>query len=391
MDEMKSKIIFRRNCPSCGHQTGTSISELRYAIYDHYPIRRDVNFVCCDNCSLHFYDTTSTEENYNTYYKIYEYYNTANSSGMGGVTEKDVQRFSNYVDVIESNHIDKKGLIADIGCSQGGLLQVLKEKGYSNLHGVDLLKSNVDVINRAVCRATVGDASSIPLSDNSAQMIFLTHVLEHVYNLSAAFREIERVLAYDGLAYIEVPNLASYPTIKEAPLYDFFHEHINHFDMRSLVQLITFNGFSVLEIGEKAFDGKSSTSECLYSLIRKGTGPQKTYEKVVSVEKLFSGTPNVDAFLKEVDPQVPINIWGLSSYMLLLLENVLLPKFKVVALYDADEHKQRQTINGLEIRPPETLLKANDGGVVVIPRGPFYERIQTILVEHNYAGKIYVI
>jgi SAM-dependent methyltransferase len=51
------------------------------------------------------------------------------------------------------------------------------------------------------------DLTAIPFPDASFDLFFASHVLEHIVDDRRAIREIRRVLAPDGLAFIEVPVL----------------------------------------------------------------------------------------------------------------------------------------------------------------------------------------
>ena len=61
------------------------------------------------------------------------------------------------------------------------------------------------------------DVQDMPLEDNTYDVVFCNHVLEHVPDDKKAMREILRVLKPGGMAIIQVPLNPSYETTKEDP------------------------------------------------------------------------------------------------------------------------------------------------------------------------------
>lgn len=56
----------------------------------------------------------------------------------------------------------------------------------------------------------VGSVESIPLPDESIDLVITQEVLEHVSNPSQAIKEINRVLKLGGVAYIQLPFIIGY-------------------------------------------------------------------------------------------------------------------------------------------------------------------------------------
>lgn len=61
------------------------------------------------------------------------------------------------------------------------------------------------------------DVQDMPLEDDTYDVVFCNHVLEHVPDDKKAMREILRVLKPGGMAIIQVPLNPSYETTKEDP------------------------------------------------------------------------------------------------------------------------------------------------------------------------------
>ncbi|MBU1052818.1 MAG: class I SAM-dependent methyltransferase [Proteobacteria bacterium] len=397
MISSSAAIKLSRVCPVCNNNKAFLLGDIKYAIYDNYPVRNDVKLVSCNKCGMVFYETPSTEYDYNEYYKKHNYYYTTKSQGMGGETSKDQNRFLSYIKLIEKYDIPDSKISVDIGCAKGGLLRTLKEKGYTNLCGVDSLDANINRLQEtAVADVRTGTATDVPLPDVSCGMAFLTHTIEHVFNLKKAMSELFRILDADGIAYIEIPDAASYPTYRDAPLYDFFHEHINYFDKPALKNLVNINGFECLEVGNKSFDGHDQAEEeCLYCIVKKNGSMHKIRPSFLLSEKwhgnLFKTPGPIKQFLENYDSARPVYIWGLSSYMLYLLASYLLPRCNIAGLHDSDEYKQTRTIRNYKINSPEIMFQLDKSAIIVIPTGPYSSKLKSLLFEGNFKGDVYLL
>ncbi len=95
----------------------------------------------------------------------------------------------------------------DLGCGDGSNLTWLHER-FSNLYGSDY---NVVRLQRAAklgfnVRLFMADICNYPAEDNSFDVIFFNHVLEHIPDDAAALREVARILKPGGLLILGVPN-----------------------------------------------------------------------------------------------------------------------------------------------------------------------------------------
>jgi SAM-dependent methyltransferase len=96
-----------------------------------------------------------------------------------------------------------------IGCGpQPHAMKQLLTKGY-DVFGVEPVRSFVRSANGylgALDRVVEGSAESIPLPDQSVQLVYCNSVLEHVDSPAASLREMHRVLEPGGAAFIVTTN-----------------------------------------------------------------------------------------------------------------------------------------------------------------------------------------
>jgi 2-polyprenyl-3-methyl-5-hydroxy-6-metoxy-1,4-benzoquinol methylase len=92
-------------------------------------------------------------------------------------------------------------LALDVGCGAGFLAEHLHQLGW-----------DVIALDMADHRATsgfefvVGRAESLPFASETFAVVLSNYVIEHVVDAAAHLREIRRVLAPGGLAYVAAPN-----------------------------------------------------------------------------------------------------------------------------------------------------------------------------------------
>jgi len=124
----------------------------------------------------------------------------------------------------------------DVGC------------GYSKSHikkgeiGIDLEKGLCDV-----------QASTyyLPFRNQSFQKVVMSHILEHLTNISRVFEEIKGVLDRNGIVEVEVPNPHAFWVFKDIILHRKLLEdktHVSSFNENQLVNLLAQLGFTTQSI-----------------------------------------------------------------------------------------------------------------------------------------------
>lgn len=95
-------------------------------------------------------------------------------------------------------------LILDIGCGTGATSQLLSE--HAVVVSLDFSELALQACEkRGIDHLLKGSATSIPLADQSVDVIVATDILEHLEKDTAALREFQRVLKKSGIAIITVP------------------------------------------------------------------------------------------------------------------------------------------------------------------------------------------
>jgi len=119
--------------------------------------------------------------------------------------------------------------VLDVGCGGGAFLEALHRAGCSHLQGVDAFAQDT-VIARSPVEIRKGTLDAI---EPAWDIVMFHHAFEHLPNPGETLREVERLLAPDGVCLIRmpvVPNTAwqiygSNWVHLEAPRHLFIHSH----------------------------------------------------------------------------------------------------------------------------------------------------------------------
>src|SRR5262249_20634590 len=136
--------------------------------------------------------------------------------------------------------------------------------------------------------AETGTLSSPPPELGHFDGVLLSHVLEHVQELREAAEAIRGLTRDGGLVYVEVPDATRYGDHVAAPFQDFNTEHINHFSLQSLTNLMTSAGFVRASHGTKTLMGPPPIPyPAVFSFFRKtAVGPAAPVKDVELREKI---------------------------------------------------------------------------------------------------------
>lgn len=110
-----------------------------------------------------------------------------------------------------SNYITRGDVVLDLGCGDGRLFQIFRDKNI-DYTGIDISEKLIEIAKRKNpnTKFIVGDALKLPFPDNSFTKVFNIAVLHHIPSKKLRLQllsEAKRVLKPDGLLILTVWNL----------------------------------------------------------------------------------------------------------------------------------------------------------------------------------------
>jgi len=139
--------------------------------------------------------------------------------------------------------------VFDVGCGAGGNLLHFKENGWIPF-GCDL---GEEYLNRGREEGLIlehGDAMSLS-QYGPANVVILSHVLEHLPRPLENLNEISKLLIDDGYIYVEVPGIFNIHNAYGDVLLFLQNAHLYHFTLSTLSSLMAQAGFELIKGDEK--------------------------------------------------------------------------------------------------------------------------------------------
>ena len=168
----------------------------------------------------------------------------------GLLREYQNRRWHNIAAVVPPGRLDRRGDALDIGCGTGGLCDLLRQRGYS-VTGIERSPQMIDtclhnfpqgIEFRAVRMETLAEEG------RRFNLVTLSHVLEHIEDAAGFLRNAGRLLARQGVLYVEVPLFVNDPEIMAMrPDWIWQRDHYHEFTRAGLAAVAERAGLRILQ------------------------------------------------------------------------------------------------------------------------------------------------
>lgn len=248
-------IITHKNCPLCN----SSSTEKRFACKDNFATGEMFDIVECRDCGFVFTQNIPDEKEIAPYYESPTY--ISHSDTRKGIinTLYHIVRgimLRNKVSLIKKLTLLQNGRIVDYGAGTGSFARAMQRKGWEvtaieksgqarklakEKHGIELLP----------------EEELARIESGSVDVFTLWHVMEHLQEIDAFWKEVHRILDETGIAVIACPNCSSYDAgnYKEHwAAYD-VPRHLWHFTPATIMKMGEKHGFILERQYPMPFDG----------------------------------------------------------------------------------------------------------------------------------------
>ena len=369
-----------RLCPICSSPEREIVFKQHFEPIEGASLTTGYEVVVCQNCGLVFADRIPSKEIFDRYYAESSKYEYSHQGGKQH--EAELRRLSGLADWI-ATQTSLSSRLLDAGCATGELLVALRERGFTNLTGLDPSETCVQYArDKNGLRMIQGVMGSKPENEAPFDVVVLSAVLEHIPDLNPFIEQSLQWLVPGGLLIIEVPDVENFAKGFNAPLQELSLEHINFFSAASLENLMGNHGFTRLDDRyEICYVAQNLTGAVLTMSFRSGgeiKAPRlesksesgiKIYLKDCQEQMKFEA----DVIKDLVETQRPVFLWGVGTLCQRLLATTDLPKANICAFIDSNPHYQGKELMGHRIIAPIDLIGRSEP--ILILSWPFFEEI----------------
>jgi ubiquinone/menaquinone biosynthesis C-methylase UbiE len=138
--------------------------------------------------------------------------------------------------------------LVDIGCGTHRIIQ-----NTAVMAGLDIQFNKLRFVKTRNPKLMQGDIHHLPLKTASCRGVVCSQVIEHVPYNEYLFKEFNRILKTGGILILGTPDYASRwwrmieKIYKQVLPNAYADEHITHYTLHSLQELLKKNGFDILE------------------------------------------------------------------------------------------------------------------------------------------------
>lgn len=225
-------------CPQCASGSLQSYGRYRSAGIG-IRLRR------CDGCGLVLQSPRLTAPS------LARFYRTDYARHQGGARptdrerqfERGIRRGRYVIEFLQAHGVNPGGQrVTEIGCSYGGVLEAFRRSGCA-VSGFDLSSAAVAYARTRGLDVTVGSVEEWPAPPAAANVLLLSHLLEHVAEPKRVLERARQALAPGGVLYVEVPGLQNPRT---GPARAVQVAHLLYFTLETVRQLVEACGFRYL-------------------------------------------------------------------------------------------------------------------------------------------------
>jgi len=312
-----------RNCPVCLNESRIEVFSTQFTIPDGWTLPDKITWYTCDQCGMIYGDGNMTQARFNEYYRTKYGYGINNPQNV-----ERLKRDAKQIVAIEKpvSRIVDFGGAGDDGKSV--IIESLREWGFTDAH-------------------CIGAGDEFPAD---CDVIYASHVLEHIYDLPQTMKRISEALALNGLFIVDVPDATGLLNRWKMPILDFNTKHLNHFTLRTLLELGHRWGFESVFVNSYELE----FAPCYQvHFMRFDTAQDSKWHVLRNISERVNK-------LREIT--YPVNVWGMGDIVWVLLSQVDLD---VLNYIDNDPAMRGQTYKGKSIlEKPD-----NDAPILILSQG----------------------
>lgn len=231
-------------CPLCGSKRYRTVVT---APDFETPYTNTFHVVECAECSMMYTSPRPSMDDLFRYYYA-GHYVCYTKSGLADDIREQYLCKSRYRSL--KHLMPARGRFLDVGCSYGYFLSYLQNNTDWEAYGCEPSKEMASLASSRGLRVKATTLAHAGYPSHFFDMVYMSHVLEHVPDLRETVREVFRILKPGGLFITENPDIDAPIRKPFGPAWWGYHlpRHLSHFSQATLSRLLTSEGLDVLEI-----------------------------------------------------------------------------------------------------------------------------------------------
>jgi 2-polyprenyl-3-methyl-5-hydroxy-6-metoxy-1,4-benzoquinol methylase len=358
-----------RVCPVCD---SSNIKNIRRVSFNMGNILPDYYFLaCCKNCGFVYANTPASAKDYERYYHEHNKYSSTIT------IDSEADSIYQAVSPLLSKYIKKDDAVLDMGCGTGGLLLNMKQNGYMNLNGCDPSVASIKKLKEKKIRCFKGSIYEVSKKHiRKFDAILLSGVLEHLFDLKKAVRNLSKYLKPESKIFCIVPNILYYHN-SQAPLPYYVNiEHINHFSPATLSKLFEYGNFSMLESVNVNIKFGAINAAAIMAVFENQGNNDISFNKIrYYLDHLESRQFHTQTTIEKiVTSKKKVAVWGTGNFARSIIENTNLKKANIVYFVDNNPEMSGKSFCGYKVVSPNALY--NFKGVIIVLSMLYYKDIE---------------
>ena len=227
-----------RACPNCEAGRFAPHSTHRFG-----PLA--IRLQSCARCGLVAQSPRLTERSLSKYYETdYRWHQGGDGPAHAETQYARGQRRGAYImKFLDDRGVRfRGGLVVELGCSYGGVLEAFRQAG-CRVAGCDVDARAVAYGASRGLPVSVGSVATWPAQGERADLVLLSHVLEHVTEPGQLVHWLREHLTPRGALYVEVPGLRNPRTQQRRYAQP---AHLWYFTLETVTRVVEANGFRLM-------------------------------------------------------------------------------------------------------------------------------------------------
>jgi len=189
-------------------------------------------------------------------------------------------------------------IVFDVGCGAGGILKVFSDAGWSGF-GCDLGAGYLTRGRAAGLLLEQGGPETLR-EHAPANLIILSHVLEHWAQPKDSLKRLSQLLVDDGYIYVELPGILNIHRQYGSLRRFLQNAHLYHFTLATLCSLMSGAGFDLVKGDEYICALFQRTRRPTYAPVKNQYGRVRTYLKFVPIYRIpYKLTASIERFMRK--------------------------------------------------------------------------------------------